>query len=282
MKKFIFFLFFVLVVLSACTFSFGDDDEDDALGTLSLKIQSLVSPSSSGSSDRAIIKADDVRLTLINPDGSEQGLETTTNKTKSQYKAKVKAGTGYKVRAEIINAANGPSPVVSGTSDVFAVESGKNTNVSVLCIPISPEVVNCGDTFELNLQVGKEYWYCFKAESDETMISFTKQVLSSADSGKITLAVYDKNGSATYKVSKSETKTIAKISCSASAKPLRKTLNVSTEIFDLYYIGLIKQNGDSQKITISIGEESSEQNEEDNTGEVSTKAGEGTISVKVQ
>ncbi len=282
MKKIIFFLFFVLVVLSACTFSFGDDDEDDALGTLSLKIQSLVSPSSSDSSDRAIITADDVRLTLINSDGSEQGLETTTNKTKSQYKAKVKAGTGYKVRAEIINAANGPSPVVSGTSDVFDVVSGKNTNVSVLCIPISPEEKTVGEEFDVTFTPKVEYWYSFIAESDVTEIALKKKKTlfpSMTILGTTKWAVYDEKGAYALKAATEKT---ANASASMTYKSNSSTLKVKTQSGNLYYIGISKVDGPELSVTISIKDKGSngESSEPDNSD--ADEAGEGTISVKVQ
>ena len=280
MKKFIFFLFFVLVVLSACTFSFGDDDEDDALGTLSLKIQSLVSPSSSGSSDRAIITADDVRLTLINPDGSEQGLETT--KTKSQYKAKVKVGTGYKVRAEIINAANGPSPVVSGTSEVFAVESGKNTSVSVLCIPISPEEKTVGEEFDVTFTPKVEYWYSFIAESDVTEIALKKKKTlfpSMTILGTTKWAVYDEKGAYALKAATEKT---SNASASMTYKNNSSTLKVKTQSGNLYYIGISKVDGPELSVTISIKDKGSNGESSESADSDADEAGEGTISVKVQ
>lgn len=252
-------IFSLVVVLSlfmtnvSCTLSLGDDEEEVKAGTLSLKITSLVDSKASPSSNRAILKADKISLTLVSKDGAEEDLSGKIQpgaKSKTwTVKTSVKSASGYTVRVQIFNEANGENPVVKGESEPFDVPAGKTAKVSVTCVPVEAVKINLGEDVKESLIAEKEFWYTFAALSNQTEIQLKKENPVQSDSGEIYIAVFDEKGNLCKKTNANST---ADGSYKASTKTQPPKMQVRTTSGATYYIGIIKNGGSSHKSTISL------------------------------
>lgn len=253
------FIFSLVVVLSlfvanvSCTLSFGDDEEEAKTGTLSLKITSLIKSNPAPSSNRAILKADKISLTLISNNGAEEDLsDKLLQNTKSKAwtaKINVKSASGYKVRVKIFNEANGENPVGKGESEVFDVPAGKTAKVSVTCIPVETVKIDLNSEVKETLIAEKEFWYSFVASSTQTEIQLKKENPVQSDNGKIYIAIFDKKGSLCEKAS-ANSKAEGSYNTNTSNQPPK--MLVKTTSGATYYIGIIKTGGSEHKLNISL------------------------------
>lgn len=265
-------IFSLVVVLSlfmanvSCTLSLGDDEEEVKTGTLSLKITSLVDSKHSSSSNRAILKADKISLTLVSKDGAEEDLsDKIQSNAKSKtvtVKANVKSASGYTVRVQIFNEANGETPVVKGESEPFDVPAGKTAKVSVTCVPVEAVKIDLGKDVKETLVAEKEFWYSFVALSTQTEIQLKKENPVQSDNGKIYIAIFDKKGKLCEKAS-ANSKAEGSYNTNTSNQPPK--MLVKTTSGATYYIGIIKTGGTDHKLGISLkasadGESASEGN----------------------
>ena len=257
-KSYSLFCVFTLMValfigaFSSCTISLSDDDDDEvATGTIQLTISSILSQATSDNS-RAIVKSDKVVLTLIKADGSQEVLnakDSSNKKTTTKYTAEVPVGT-YSLKVEVYNAKNSEtSPITTGTSKSFTVESKKTSKVAVSCVPNAEFVTekSIGASFDEDLTSKKEYWYSFVSVSGETDITISRNTTD--DASEITFAVFDSTGMVAKKVSTSADKTNAK----ADLAKKYSSLKVSTQKDSVYYFVVYNKTEDkTPSVNINI------------------------------
>ncbi len=115
----------------------------------------------------------------------------------------IPSGTGYTAEVEIFNnVVSTTDPVVTGTSEAFDITEGNSTNVSVFCLPVSPQTVAADTPHDLNMvpmllaegpgpmTTGSEQWFsAVMPDSGYMEISFTVP-----DDITAYFSVFDPNG----------------------------------------------------------------------------------------
>jgi len=104
-------------------------------------------------SDNNVIDPVTVNLSTDNFSGDNE-VELTTI-------SEILSGTDYTFTVSIYNSAYSTTePIVSGSTSSVCIESGKNTSLSIICLPSSPTSISAGEgSWSDVLTVNEEKWY---------------------------------------------------------------------------------------------------------------------------
>lgn len=153
-----------------------------------------------GTAGRAFLAVSSVKLELFASDGTTLLDSWTLDQTSFNagldgssgsfvQTLKLNPGTGYTLRATLLNAANGPDEssqtTVRGVSGPFDIVMDSCSYVAIHCLPVNPTVLSPGVSSDpaslvpfrgsydapLSIQAGGEKWYAFTATAATTRIS---------------------------------------------------------------------------------------------------------------